>query len=34
MPELGWRYSYPMVWAVMVSASALLYRVFRRSGWL
>jgi magnesium transporter len=34
MPELGWRYGYPMVWAIMLGASALLYRAFRRSGWL
>jgi magnesium transporter len=34
MPELGWRYGYPAVLAVMLAASALLYRAFRRSGWL
>jgi magnesium transporter len=34
MPELGWRYSYPIVWAVMVGGSIVLYRLFRRSGWL
>jgi magnesium transporter len=34
MPELGWRYGYPAVLALMLSASALLYRAFRKSGWL
>jgi magnesium transporter len=34
MPELSWRYGYPIVLAVMLGASALLYRAFRRSGWL
>jgi magnesium transporter len=33
-PELGWSFGYPLVLTVMVSASALLYRAFRRSGWL
>jgi magnesium transporter len=34
MPELGWRYGYPVVLAVMVGVSLALYRGFRRSGWL
>jgi magnesium transporter len=34
MPELGWRFGYPGVMALMLVASALLYRLFRRSGWL
>jgi magnesium transporter len=34
MPELGWQYGYPAVMALMLGASALLYRLFRRSGWL
>jgi magnesium transporter len=34
MPELGWRYGYPAVMAVTLGVSALLYRWFRRSGWL
>jgi magnesium transporter len=34
MPELTWRYGYPIVFAVMVTFSVLLYRWFRRNGWL
>lgn len=34
MPELRWRYGYFAVLAVMFTASVLLYRVFKRSGWL
>jgi magnesium transporter len=34
MPELRWRYGYPVVFAIMLTISILLYRAFRRSGWL
>ncbi len=34
MPELEWRFGYLWAWGLMVGASALLYRMFRRSGWL
>ena len=34
MPEIHWTYGYPGVLAVMVTVSLLLYRAFRRSGWL
>jgi magnesium transporter len=34
MPELSWRYGYPAVLIVIVVISALLYRWFRRAGWL
>jgi len=34
MPELHWQYGYPIVFAVMVAGSIVLYRLFRRSGWL
>ncbi|HEV2771803.1 MAG TPA: CorA family divalent cation transporter [Thermoleophilaceae bacterium] len=34
MPELRWTFGYPLVVAVMVAICALLYRRFRRSGWL
>jgi magnesium transporter len=34
MPELRWRFGYPLVLAVMLLACTLLYRRFRRSGWL
>ncbi len=34
MPELGWTFGYPLVVVVMVAICTLLYRRFRRSGWL
>ena len=34
MPELAWRYGYPAVVAVILVACGLLYRGFRRAGWL
>ncbi|MFF5175571.1 magnesium/cobalt transporter CorA [Micromonospora sp. NPDC000089] len=34
MPELTWKYGYPGVVAIMVTGSFLLYRWFRRNGWL
>jgi magnesium transporter len=34
MPELHWRFGYPAVIAVTVAICALLYRRFRRAGWL
>ncbi len=34
MPELRWRYGYPLVLAIIAVACTLLYRRFKRSGWL
>jgi magnesium transporter len=34
MPELGWRFAYPVVLLVMVAICLVLYRGFKRSGWL
>ncbi|GAA3791952.1 magnesium and cobalt transport protein CorA [Streptomyces coacervatus] len=34
MPELHWRFGYPLVIGVMSVACLVLYRGFRRSGWL
>jgi magnesium transporter len=34
MPELEWRYGYYVVLAVMAGVCMLLYRLFKRSGWL
>ena len=34
MPELRWRYGYPLALAVMALICAGLYRAFKRSGWL
>ncbi len=34
MPELGWTFGYPFALALMGGGSLLLYRAFRRNGWL
>ena len=34
MPELGWRFGYGWALALMVVSSVVLYRVFKKSGWL
>ena len=34
MPELGWTFGYPLVLTVMLTLCTLLYRFFRRAGWL
>jgi magnesium transporter len=34
MPELHWRYGYPLALALMVAVCIVLYRMFKRSGWL
>jgi len=34
MPELTWHYGYFLCLAVMVAISVVLYRFFKRSGWL
>jgi magnesium transporter len=34
MPELGWRYGYPAVLIVIAVACVILFRRFRRAGWL
>jgi magnesium transporter len=34
MPELQWKYGYPVVWLIAILISLALYRAFRRSGWL
>ena len=34
MPELGWRYGYPLVLLVIALACFLLHRGFKRNGWL
>jgi magnesium transporter len=34
MPELGWRFGYPAVLAVILTACLYLYWRFKRSGWL
>ncbi|HET8931029.1 MAG TPA: magnesium and cobalt transport protein CorA [Acidimicrobiales bacterium] len=34
MPELGWRYGYFIVLGVILGVCTLLYRLFRRNGWM
>jgi magnesium transporter len=34
MPEQKWQYGYPVVFLLMLGVSVLLYRAFRRNGWL
>ncbi|WNM34414.1 magnesium/cobalt transporter CorA [Streptomyces sp. Li-HN-5-11] len=34
MPELHWRFGYPLVIGVITAACVVLYRGFRRNGWL
>ena len=34
MPELSWQYGYPAMITLMLGISVLLYRAFRRNGWL
>jgi magnesium transporter len=34
MPELMWRYGYPMALAVMTLSGAVLFRILRRAGWI
>lgn len=34
MPELHWRWGYPLVMGVVATACVVLYRRFRRAGWL
>ncbi|WP_432547271.1 magnesium and cobalt transport protein CorA [Kineococcus sp. SYSU DK004] len=34
MPELHWSFGYPMALALMAGACLVLYRAFKRSGWI
>ncbi|MEU1019975.1 magnesium and cobalt transport protein CorA [Streptomyces sp. NPDC005900] len=34
MPELHWRFGYPLIMSLVATACLALYRGFRRSGWL
>jgi magnesium transporter len=34
MPELDWRYGYPVTWLVIISLCGVLYWRFKKAGWL
>ena len=34
MPELGWRWSYPMYWMVVLTVAAFMVMYFKRKKWL
>ena len=34
MPELEWRWSYPILWVVMLGIGAAMFAGFRRRGWI
>jgi magnesium transporter len=34
MPELHWRYGYPLALALMAAICLTLFRLFKDSGWL
>lgn len=33
-PEYGWRWSYPVLWAFMITLAAWMLWMFRRKGWI
>lgn len=34
MPELTWRWGYPVIWAVMIAQAVTMLIYFRRKGWI
>jgi magnesium transporter len=34
MPELEWRWGYPLVWLIIIVVCLMLHRAFKRNGWL
>jgi magnesium transporter len=34
MPELRWQFGYPLVLGSLVLVTTILYRKFKKSGWL
>ena len=34
MPELGWKYSYPAIWGIMIIITCVMILFFRRRKWL
>jgi magnesium transporter len=34
MPELAWRWGYPMIWLVILLTAGVMLLLFRHRGWL
>jgi magnesium transporter len=34
MPELSWKFGYPMVWIVLIGVASIMLIYFRRKKWL
>jgi magnesium transporter len=34
MPELHWRWAYPVVWLIMIAVAVSMFVWFRRKSWL
>lgn len=34
MPELHWKYAYPVVWGIMIGTALIMLRMFRKNKWL
>ena len=34
MPELGWKWSYPLVWLIMISMGIVMFFYFKRKKWI
>lgn len=34
MPELHWKYAYPLVWVIMIGTALVMLRMFRKNKWL
>ncbi|MGC9004944.1 MAG: magnesium/cobalt transporter CorA, partial [bacterium] len=34
MPEINWKWTYPVIWAVMLITAGAMYYYFKRKGWL
>jgi magnesium transporter len=34
MPELKWRWGYPMIWVIMISVGILMLNYFRKNKWI
>ncbi|MDO9508874.1 MAG: CorA family divalent cation transporter, partial [Thermovirgaceae bacterium] len=34
MPEIGWKWSYPVLWCIMIGLAGFMLAFFRRKKWL